>query len=70
MSFDTGGGFGGSHSRDNALGTWRVYAYQGRPVLELRNRNGAKREFHLSHRNRKTYLNGKRYFVTPNSLCP
>ncbi len=70
MSFDTGGGFGGSHSRDNALGTWRVYAYQGRPVLELRDRNGAKREFRLSHRNRKTYLNGKRYFVTPNSLCP
>ena len=70
MSFDTGGGFGGSHNRKNALGTWRVYSYQGQPVLELRHRNGAKQEFRLSSRNRKTYLNGKRYFVTPNSLCP
>jgi hypothetical protein len=70
MSFDTGGGFGGSHSRNNALGTWRVNAYQGQPVLELRHRNGAKQGFRLSCRNRKTYLDGKRYFVTPNSLCP
>lgn len=65
MSFDSGGGFGSSHDSGQGAGTWKVIVNtQGQDVLQLNFYNGEVYEYALSLEDKKTYLNGKRFFRT------
>lgn len=65
MSFDTGGGFGSSHDSGQGAGKWKVIVNtSGQDALQLNFYNGQVYEYVLSLEDKKTYLNGKRYFRT------
>ena len=65
LSIDTGGAFGNSSGSSQGAGTWKVIANgQGQPVLQLEFYNGEIYEYVITYEDKKTYLNGKRYFRT------
>lgn len=65
MSFDSGGGFGSSHDSGQGAGKWKVVVNpQNQDVLQLNFYNGQVYEYVLSYEDKKTFLNGKRYFRT------
>ena len=65
MSFDSGGGFGSSHDSGQGAGKWSVIVNgQGQDVLQLSFYNGQVYEYVLSYEDKKTFLNGRRYFRT------
>lgn len=69
-SFDTQGGFGGTNSRGDSAGNWRlVTGSAGESILQLNAQNGETLEYELDYRNSKTYLNNTRYFRTPSGAC-
>ncbi|MEO1054757.1 MAG: hypothetical protein AAFX87_29260 [Bacteroidota bacterium] len=64
MSVDTGGGFAGSHGKDQGQGNWKIgWDAAGNSTLELSYNNGKKSTYTLAYQNKKTTLNGTRYFV-------
>ncbi|MEO0555767.1 MAG: hypothetical protein AAF149_21360 [Bacteroidota bacterium] len=64
MSFDTGGGFGGTNSSDDGRGIWEIkWDVVGNSTLNLKFSNGEERVYSLSYEDQKTYLEGARYFV-------
>lgn len=64
-SIDTGGAFGSSSDSGRGNGTWEVVANaQGSATLRLNFNNGEVYEYTLDYQDKKTLLNGKRYFRT------
>jgi hypothetical protein len=71
MSVDTGGAFGSSSGGNTGDGSWQItYDSQGNPFLVLKFRTGETYEYSLTYEDKKTYLNGDRYFVTYASSGP
>ncbi len=65
MSIDTGGAFGGSSGGGQGSGTWEVVGNtQGGATLRLNFHNGEVYEYALEYQDKKTFLNGNRYFRT------
>ncbi|MEQ8303935.1 MAG: hypothetical protein RIB47_11125 [Cyclobacteriaceae bacterium] len=65
MSVDTGGAFAGNAGNIDGRGKWSVTANaEGVPVLRLDFANGEVYSYKLTYENKKTYLNGSRYFRT------
>ena len=65
MSVDTGGAFGSSSDSGQGNGTWEVVGNtQGGATLRLNFHNGEVYEYTLEYRDKKTFLNGNRYFRT------
>ena len=70
MSVDTGGAFAGSAGNNDGQGQWKVGSDgQGVPVLTLQFQNGEVYTYKLSYEDKKTYLNGTRYFRTYDANC-
>jgi len=64
-SMDTGGAFGSSHGGSSGDGTWEIGAnVQGKPTLVLKFLDGNVHEYILTYEDKKTFLNGNRYYVT------
>ncbi len=68
MSIDAGSAY--SSSGDNGQGKWELKYNGTNPVLILNFNDGRVMEFELTYVNRKTYLNGTRYFVLFNEEGP
>jgi len=65
MSIDTGGAYASSAGSTNNAGNWTVAtSASGTPVLRLQYDNGKVSDYELDYREKKTYLNGYRYFRT------
>ncbi|MEM9833084.1 MAG: hypothetical protein AAF944_20790 [Bacteroidota bacterium] len=65
MSMDTGGAFGSSFDSGKGNGTWEVVGnIQGGASLRLNFHNGEVYEYTLEYKDKKTLLNGSRYFRT------
>lgn len=64
VSVDVGGASGNSGGVQAGEGRWRIYAHGNQAVLELNFSTGHARQYRLSYEDRKTFLNGQRYFVT------
>lgn len=65
MSVDQGGASAYSHGNGQGQGTWKVAGNAtGQAVLVLNFHNGEVYEYELSFQDKKTFLNGKRYFRT------
>jgi hypothetical protein len=65
ISIDTGGAFGSSGGRGQGAGNWEVVGNsQGGATLRLNFHNGEVYEYVLDYRDKRTLLNGKRYFRT------
>ncbi len=58
------GANGSSGGVQKAAGTWRIYAKDGRAILEMKYENGQTESSILEDRNGQTFINGKRVFVT------
>lgn len=58
------GANGSSGGVQKAAGTWRIYAKDGRAILEMKYENGQTESSLLEDRNGQTFINGKRVFVT------
>ena len=58
------GANGSSGGVQKAAGTWRIYAKEGRAILETKYENGQIESSFLEDRNGQTFINGKRVFVT------
>lgn len=80
-TFQASGGFSGSIGTANASGwsqdstgpqsgQWAIIGQAGQPALELRHSAGQREAFVLSTDGSKTFLNGVRYFVVENNVCP
>jgi hypothetical protein len=80
-TFQAQGGFSGSIGTPGATGIatngtgplagqWKVTAVAGMPVLELHLQNGQTATFRLSAQGNKTFLDGQRWFVVENNVCP
>ena len=68
MSVDTGGAFGSSGGNDQGSGKWDIIGNtSGGASLILHFNDGNISEYELTADNGKTFLNGKRYFVTDGS---
>jgi len=65
MSIDTGGAFGSSHGRGKGSGNWEVVGDGANgALLRLNFYSGEVYEYKLSYEDKKTFLNGYRYFRT------
>lgn len=70
LSVDTGGAFGGSSGSNQDSGRWRVIAnVKGGASLQLNYPDGSVGEYALEYKDKKTFLNGTRYFRTYDSPC-
>ncbi len=58
------GANGGSSGVQKAAGTWRIYAKDGQPLLEMKYENGQTETNSLKANGEQTFINGKRWFVT------
>ncbi len=58
------GANGSSGGVQKAAGAWRIYAKDGRAILEMKYENGQTESSLLEDRNGQTFINGKRVFVT------
>ncbi len=58
------GANGSSGGVQKAAGTWRIYAKDGRAILETKYENGQTESSFLEDRNGQTFINGKRVFIT------
>lgn len=65
ISVDAGGGTGAYGGGQNAgNGSWVVNSRGNKPLLQLKFNDGRVFEYELEYKEKKTYLNGERYFWT------
>ena len=70
-SIGTPGGTGIATNGTGPLsGQWKVSTVAGVPVLEFHLQNGETATFRLSAQGNKTFLDGQRWFVVENNVCP
>jgi hypothetical protein len=80
-TFQAEGGFSGSIGTPGSTGIatngtgplagqWKVTTIAGMPVLEFDLQNGETATFKLSAQGSKTFLDGKRWMVVENNVCP
>ncbi len=71
MSVDTGGAFGSSANSGSGSGQWSVVGGTGeQAVLVLNFHDGNQSRYNLNYRDKKTLLNGERWFRTEDAICP
>lgn len=70
LSIDSGGAFGGSAGSDQGSGSWNVIGNaSGGATLQLNYNDGSLAEYVLEYKDKKTLLNGTRYFRTYDAGC-
>lgn len=70
VSIDTGGAYGSSAGRGGGHGSWDVVGgAQGQAVLVLNFHDGRSEQYNLGYQDKKTLLNGKRWFRTNDAAC-
>lgn len=60
----TAGAYGYSSSKDNRQGTWNVVAEGQTPILRMTFEDGSTKNYRITYKDRKLYLEGYRYFMT------
>ena len=70
-TFGASGGFGSARQGTGTLtGSWAIVGQAGQPALQIRLETGGTETFVLSTDGSRTFLNGTRFMVVENPVCP